>query len=119
MIAEAEMELGRGLVLLGRFAEAESVLANSVTTFARALPNLAHYPAWSECWLGRSLVGQRRHDEAERHLLNAEKGLRAARTTPRRHYGQCVESLIELYESWDKHHEAERWRAELTALEQR
>jgi tetratricopeptide (TPR) repeat protein len=118
MIAEAEMDLGRALVLLGQFTEAEAMLASSLAIFAQTSPNLAHYPVWSECWLGTSLVGQRRHDEAERHLLNAEKGLHAARTTPRRHYRQCVESLIKLYESWDKHHEAARWQAELTALDQ-
>jgi hypothetical protein len=76
-----------------------------------------HLPAWSECWYGASLAGQRRYAEAERHLLDAEKGLREARSTPRRYYRQAVERLVKLYEAWGKPDEAARWRKELAAFD--
>jgi hypothetical protein len=50
MTAAALMDLGRGLVLLKRFHEAEAALPESVSIFARSRPLLPHYPAWSECW---------------------------------------------------------------------
>jgi hypothetical protein len=115
-IADAQMDLGRGLVLLKRFDDADAALSESISIFARSQPFLPHYPAWSKCWLGASLAGQRRYVEAEPHLLAAEKGLREARTTPRRHYRQAVEQLVKLYEDWGKPDQAARWRIELTAL---
>jgi serine/threonine protein kinase/tetratricopeptide (TPR) repeat protein len=116
MIAPALMDLGRGLVLQNRFDEAEVKLCESLSIFARTQSFFPHYPAWSECWYGASLVGQRRYAEAKPHLLAAEKGLREARTTPRGHYRQAVEQLVKLYEAWCKPDEATRWRTTLTAL---
>jgi tetratricopeptide (TPR) repeat protein len=115
MIAAALMDLGRGFVLLGEFAEAEAVLAESLSSFAKSSPFLPHYRAWAECWYGASLAGRRRYAAAEPHLLAAEKGLREARTTPPRHYRQAVEQLIKLYESSGRSEQATRWRKELTA----
>jgi tetratricopeptide (TPR) repeat protein/tRNA A-37 threonylcarbamoyl transferase component Bud32 len=117
MIAAAVMDLGRGLVLVNRFDEAEAFLSESVSIFAKSPNALApHYPAWSECWYGASLAGQRRYAEAASHLLAAERVLREARTLPRRQYRQCVEQIVKLYDSWGNPGEAARWRTELTAL---
>jgi tetratricopeptide (TPR) repeat protein/tRNA A-37 threonylcarbamoyl transferase component Bud32 len=116
MIARALMDLGRGLVLSKRFDLAEAALSESESIFARSQPSFPHYPAWSECWYGASLAGQRRYAEAAPHLLAAEKGLREARSTPRRYYQQAVEQLVKLYEAWGKPDEAARWRTKLTAL---
>jgi tetratricopeptide (TPR) repeat protein/tRNA A-37 threonylcarbamoyl transferase component Bud32 len=117
MIALALMDLGRGLVLLKRFNEAEGALSESASIFAR-FPQLMspYFPAWTECWHGASLACQRRYSEAEQHLLAAEKGLREARSTPPRHYRQAVEQIVKLYEAWGKPEAAARWRSELTAL---
>jgi tetratricopeptide (TPR) repeat protein/tRNA A-37 threonylcarbamoyl transferase component Bud32 len=118
MIAPALMDLGRGLVLLNRFDEAEAALSESVSIFAKSPNALSpHYPAWSECWYGASLAGQRRYAEAEPHLLSAEKGLREAKTTPRRHYRQALEQIVKLYKAWGKPAQASRWRTELTAFD--
>jgi non-specific serine/threonine protein kinase/serine/threonine-protein kinase len=58
-----------------------------------------------------------RHKQAEREFL-------AASDASRRLFGEeheetlaCIEGLIELYESWGKPEEAERWRAELAGKE--
>jgi serine/threonine protein kinase/Flp pilus assembly protein TadD len=114
-VGQALMDQGRSLVLLGKFAEAEVSLVESLAVFAKSPPFLLHYAAWAECWYGSSLAGQRRYAEAEPHLLAAERGLREARTTPRRHYRQAVEQLVKLYDSWSKPEQAARWRKELTA----
>jgi tetratricopeptide (TPR) repeat protein len=117
MIAAALMDLGRGLVLLNRFVEAEAALFECVSIFAKSPNALSpHYPASSECWYGASLAGQRRYAEAAPHLLSAEKELRAARTIPRRQYRQAVEQIVKLYESWGKPEEAARWRTKVLAL---
>jgi hypothetical protein len=116
VVARALMDLGRGLVLLKRFDEAEAALSESVSIFARSQASLPHYLAWSECWYGASLAGQHRYAEAEPHLVAAEQGLREARTTPPRHYRQAVEQVVKLYEAWGKPDEAARWRQTLTEL---
>jgi tetratricopeptide (TPR) repeat protein len=117
MIAAALMDFGRGLVLLGRSDEAEAHLHESLTIFARSPTALsAHYPAWSECWLGASLAGRRRYTEAAPRLLNAEKLLREARTTPHWYYREAVEQLVKLYEASGKPDQAAQWRAKLAAL---
>jgi tetratricopeptide (TPR) repeat protein len=114
MIGQALMDRGRGLVILKQFVEAETDLTESLAIFAKAAPFLPHFPGWAECWLGASLAGQGRHTEAERHLLAAEKKLREAPTTPRRHYVMCAEQLVKLYESWGKPDQAAKWRDLLT-----
>jgi hypothetical protein len=116
-IGTALMDLGRGLVLLERYAEGETILAESMATFAKVAPSLPHYPAWAEYWYGVSLMGQHRYVEAEAHLLDGEKGLREARSTPPRHYQQAVEQLVKLYEAWGKADKATRWRKELAAFD--
>jgi tetratricopeptide (TPR) repeat protein len=116
-IGNALMDLGRGLVLLGRCAEGETILAESMAIFAKVSPSLPHYPVWAEFWYGTSLMGQRRYVEAEPHLLAREKGLREARSTPRRHYRQAVEQLVKFYTAWGKADEATRWRREPTAFD--
>jgi tetratricopeptide (TPR) repeat protein/tRNA A-37 threonylcarbamoyl transferase component Bud32 len=115
MIAAALMDLGRGLVLLKRFDDADAALSESISIFARSQPFLAHHPAFSKFWYGASLAGQRRYTEAEPHLLAAEKGLREARTTPPRDYRQCVEQLVKLYEAWGKPDQAAKWRKEIVS----
>jgi tetratricopeptide (TPR) repeat protein len=117
MIAAALMDLGRGLALLKRFDEAAASLSESMSIFAKSPTALAaHYPAWSECWYGASLAGQRHYAEAQSHLLAAEKVLRESRTIPRRQYRQCVEQIVKLYDAWSKPDEATRWRTTLTEL---
>jgi tetratricopeptide (TPR) repeat protein len=118
MIGAALMDLGRGLVLLNQFVEAEAYLKEGVSIFERS-PNAlaAHYPAWTKCWYGASLAGQGRYYEAESHLKAAEKVLSESRTMPRRQYRQCVEQIVKLYESWRKPDETVEWRNKLAALD--
>ena len=114
-IAWALMDQGRGLVLLGKFDEAEAVLAECLSLVTKSATPLPHYPAWAKCWYGASLRGLRRYDEAEPHLLAAEKILLEAPSCPRRHYRQVVEQLVKLYEAWGKPDQAAPWRKKLEA----
>jgi tetratricopeptide (TPR) repeat protein len=118
MIGAALMDLGRGLVLLNEFDQAEAYLKESVSIFDES-PNAlaAHYPAWSKCWYGASLAGLGSYAEAASHLLAAEKVLSESRTMPRRQYRQCVEQIVKLYESWGKPDDMARWRNKLAALD--
>jgi len=113
MIGAALLDQGRGLVMLGKFVEAEALLAESVAIFAKSTPPLPHHPAWAECWYGACLAGERRYPEAETHLLAAERNLRDAPATPRRCYRQALEQVVKLYESWGKPDQAARWRTRL------
>ncbi len=115
-IATALMDLGRGLVLLGKFTEAEEALSKSLAILGKSNPFLPHYPAWVKCWYGASLVGQHRYAEAEGLLLAAEQGLRAASTCPRRHYQLAAEQLVKLYVAWGKPDEAGQWQKRLAAI---
>lgn len=111
MIAAALMDFGRGLVRLARCDEADAALAESISIVARSPRALsAHYPAWSECWYGAGLAARHRYAEAEPHLLAVEKGLREARSTPRRYYREGVEQLVKLYEASGKSDQAAKWR---------
>jgi tetratricopeptide (TPR) repeat protein/tRNA A-37 threonylcarbamoyl transferase component Bud32 len=106
-------DLGWGLVLMGRSAEAEPLLAESRALFAQAPPPMEHYPAWAECWQGAALAGLRRYEEAEPHLLAAEEKLGEVSTALRWHRRAALEQLVKLYEAWDKPELAERWRKKL------
>jgi tetratricopeptide (TPR) repeat protein/tRNA A-37 threonylcarbamoyl transferase component Bud32 len=106
-------DLGRGLVSLGRFAEAEPLLAESRAIFTKAPPPMKYFPAWAECWHGASMVGLRRYAEAEPLLLAAERKLRGSPLATRRHHREAEEQLIRLYENWDKPEQAAKWRGEL------
>ena len=61
-------------------------------------------------FLGASLVGLRRFDDAEKSLLESEK---AIRTHPDAHvliYQESAERLVELYEQWGRTEQAAEWR---------
>ena len=101
-IGSAQMDLGRALVAAAQPAEAESALAEAVEIFEASRPTYPHYVGWAKCWYGASLAEQHRYAEAEPHLLAAEANLRESPTTPIRHYRQCVEQLVKLYDGWQK-----------------
>jgi tetratricopeptide (TPR) repeat protein/tRNA A-37 threonylcarbamoyl transferase component Bud32 len=115
LMALALADLGHGLVVLGRHAEAEPKLAEALTIFAKS-PTLDYHIGLAQCWHGASLTGLGRHQEAEADLLAAERTLRGTPMTPRRHYRQAVEQLLKLYDAWGKPEEAAKWRKELGAL---
>ncbi len=113
LVALSLADLGRGLVSLGKFAEAEPLLAEGRAMFAKAPPSLKYFPIWTECWHGASLAGLRRHAEAEPILLAAERKLRGSTLAPRRCHRDAVEQLVKLYEGWDRPEQAAKWRGEL------
>jgi serine/threonine-protein kinase len=107
------LDLGRGLVSLGLHSEAERTLAEARRIYAQAPPHPRDFIAWAECWHGASLAGLRRFDEAEPLLVDAERKLREAPGTPRRHYLQAVEQVVKFYEAWGKPEKAREWKAKL------
>jgi eukaryotic-like serine/threonine-protein kinase len=70
--------------------------------------------------LGQSLLGQGKFAEAEPLLLAAIEGLkkREAHIPPagKHRIPEILESLVKLYETWNKPEEAAKWRQELDAM---
>lgn len=108
--------LGRNLILLHRFGEAESALRESLAIRMVKFPYI-----WSrfniESMLGASLLGQRKYAEAEPLLLSGYEGMKvreAAIPAPdRQRLTEAGERLVSLYESWGQPEKAEAWRQKL------
>ena len=109
------------LNLLGRkkWVEAEAALRDCLAIRERKQPD-----DWTtfntRSMLGEALNGQKKHDEAERLLLEGYEGLkqRAAKIPkegkPR--VIEAVERLVQFYDARGNQHEATRWRKELDAV---
>jgi tetratricopeptide (TPR) repeat protein len=115
LVGNAGLDLGRALVLLGRYKEAEPVLGESLEIYAKAPPDSPYYVPWTKCWHGASLAGLGRYKDAESQLIDAERQLREMPGVPRRHARQAVEQLVKLYEAWGKPEELAKWQQELAA----
>jgi tetratricopeptide (TPR) repeat protein len=107
------LDVARGLVLLGRYTEAEATLAESVEMLAKHPPEIRFYTPWADSWRGACLAGLGRHTEAEPLLLAAQRKLASEPATPRRYRRQAVEQLVKLYEAWNRPAEATKWRKAL------
>ena len=71
----------------------------------------------SESLLGESLLGQKKFDEAEPHLIAGYEGMKqhaAKIPAPFKHYlTEAGERVVRLYDDWGKPEEAAEWRARL------
>jgi tetratricopeptide (TPR) repeat protein len=125
--------LGENLVAEKKYAEAEPPLRECLATWERRPPHdgeffmalspqgAAREYAFAKSLLGASLLGQRRHAEAEPLLVQGYQGLtprtaaRDARSIPldKRRRIEALGWLVQLYEEWGKPDEAAKWRAEL------
>jgi eukaryotic-like serine/threonine-protein kinase len=110
LTANALVELGRGLVLQGRFSAATEPLAEALKTQHAVAAPRPQLVGWAECWRGASLTGLHRFDEAQPLLLAAERKLHDCPGVPARHYRDVVEQLVKLYDAWGKPELAATWR---------
>ncbi len=94
----------------GALDEALAMLEPLREAVERALPAEHWYPAVVEGWYGRTLLGLGRYPEAEEHLLAAYRRLETTLGAEHPRTQKMRERLVELYETWGKPDEAERYR---------
>jgi serine/threonine protein kinase len=101
-----------------RYAEAERLSAEAVAGYERAKMTSGDEIAYARAMHGRALLGLKRHADAERELLQAQKLSR-----PGTNQTKVVASLVALYDSWESAEperghaaEAARWKATLSEL---
>ena len=109
-----------GLVLLNKrkYPEAESILRECLRIRDAKLPD-----DWSrfntQNLLGESLLGQKKHAEAEPLLLSGYQGMKTRETRIPARYKVLLtaagERVVRLYESWGKKEKAKEWRAKTKA----
>jgi tetratricopeptide (TPR) repeat protein len=110
------MGYGSALNKLGRFEEAETVLKKSLD-IRQQDERLREFSNSNRRLLGEALIGLKRYEQAEGHLLAAYEGyleqysLDVEFRQPNR-IQQTLELLVALYEAWGKQREADKWRAE-------
>jgi hypothetical protein len=67
--------------------------------------------------LGGSLLGQRRFDEAETHILTGYQGMKAREAkipaSGSFRLFEAAERVVRLYDAWGTPEEATRWRSQL------
>jgi eukaryotic-like serine/threonine-protein kinase len=118
--SDSLMMLGRCLIGVRNYGEAESVLRDCVRVKRNSQPD--HWTtARAGSILGEALTARQSFQEAEELLLTAERSLAEKRDkippierdlTLR----DAIDRLIRLYDAWGKPAEAEKWRNRLQAL---
>jgi eukaryotic-like serine/threonine-protein kinase len=108
--------LGAVRLELGKFAEAEPVLRESLELRKKKDPNgYRRYNA--ESALGASLGGQGKYSEAEPFLLGGYEGMRQLGDklpeSGKARFKRAGERIVQLYESWGKPEKAAAWREKL------
>lgn len=111
-VARSEAVLGRVLVAAGRHEEAEHILRKAEMAFVDELPPGHRRILHARLYLGQSLTGQRRFEDAEPLLLEAFEGLTADRGPGDESTLEALESLVSLYEAWERPEEAGRFRTQ-------
>jgi eukaryotic-like serine/threonine-protein kinase len=108
--------LGRMRLQQKKYAEAEPLLREDLTSRKRVMPNY-----WQrfhiESLLGESLLGQKKFGDAEPHLKEGYEGMwQRTDKIPaqlKRHLTEAGERIVRLYDEWGKPEEAAKWRAKL------
>ena len=108
-------QLGELLVATGRAAEAEPLLREAVTVRRGALPRTHPALAESESLLGACLAAQARYADAESLLLESYPRIRAARGAGSKATRDALGRLVDLYRSWGRPDQADRYAVLLAA----
>jgi tRNA A-37 threonylcarbamoyl transferase component Bud32 len=105
--------LGECQVLQRKFAEAESNLRDSLDIYRKQQSTVASFYE-TQGLLGAALAGQRRFAAAEPLLLAAYWQLtmqeNSLKGVSQRLLRTGLERIVDLYQSWGRHEEAEKWR---------
>jgi serine/threonine protein kinase len=114
-LAGALAAIGRMLLEIKRFAEAELLLRECLAIREKTQPD-----AWNtfntRSMLGGALLGQKKYAEAEPLLVKGYEGMKEReKTIPPQssdRIPKALDSLVELYTATNKSKEADNWRAE-------
>lgn len=119
-LAAALAELTGTLLARGHFPGAETSARECLEIRRKQMPD-----DWrtfnAEHFLGASLLGQKKHGEAEGHLLAGYRGMKQREAQipaiGRPRLKENLEGLARLYEALGRPETAAEWRAELTAFD--
>jgi TolA-binding protein len=101
----------------GKHKEAEPQLREALAIYQKKVPGTWHL-GFAQVWLGASLAGQGKYEDAEPLLLAGVECLQARRkATPElgAHLADALERLVNLYEAWGKKNRADEWRKRMAA----
>jgi hypothetical protein len=107
-------QLGECLVALNKFGEAEATLREGLAICQRAHPD-TWFLYVTESLLGASLLGQKKHAEAEPFLIQGYKGLMTWETDSlpaykKKRQTEALAQIVLLYQDWNKPEEAAKWQ---------
>jgi serine/threonine protein kinase/tetratricopeptide (TPR) repeat protein len=111
--------LGLNLLRQGQYAAAEPLLRECLTLREKHEPD-----AWTtfnaQSLLGGALLGQQKYADAEPLLTHGYDGMkqREAKIPPqgKSRLTEALDRLVQLYDTWGKPDQAQKWRAELEKL---
>jgi len=108
-LADELARFGWNLLSLGKYAEAEPVAREVLRIRDEHLPDGDWLRFSARCFLGRSLAGQRKFEEAETMLL---EGLAGMNPPPKgmRAKQEALDAVVAMYEAWGKPEKAAEWR---------
>src|SRR5262249_26255662 len=115
-LASSLTGLGSVLTKKGRANEAEPLLREGLEIRKKVLAQGDWRIALTESVLGSCSARLGRHDQAEPRLLGGYAALHAAQGAPPWSLREGLDSIIQLYESWDRPEEAQKWRAQRAKL---
>jgi tetratricopeptide (TPR) repeat protein/tRNA A-37 threonylcarbamoyl transferase component Bud32 len=107
--ARSRGALGINLYRRGRHAEAEPLIRQSIVEYADKPPGRAMRACTMKRHLARSMIMQKRFDEAEAILLEAATEA-SSRFTGTNEPLYVARDLVDLYEAWGKAQQATKWR---------
>ena len=105
--------LGALYTTLGRYGEAETLLAAAVEAVQHSLPREHIITGTTFRKYGQCLTGLERYAEAEAALIEAREILTAALGAEHSRTRTVVSSLVILYDVWGKPDKAAEWRAKV------
>ncbi|MFH1278489.1 MAG: serine/threonine-protein kinase [Candidatus Eisenbacteria bacterium] len=112
-VARSLHGLAAVLIRRGETKEAESLLRRCLEIRKEALPEGHVLTAGASNLLGGILVRQGRFEEAETHLVPSCSTLASNTATSVDKKREAFESVIALYEAWEKPAKADEWREKL------
>src|SRR5207249_3872483 len=86
----------------GRLADAEQLYREALAGYQRRLGPEHPMVGTAYAELGKVVAEAGRYGEAETALLEGERILRAAKAAPSKGLSDCIGTLVDLYEAWDK-----------------
>ena len=107
------VDLGRFLLEVERYDEAEPIFREAVEIGREALPENHWAILLWEGALGFSIAGQERFEEAEPLIMDAFLGLKDNPGVPKQFLQMSLDAVIHLYTAWGKPDEAARYKAML------